>query len=88
MRSTPATARMVLRYLFQSWVKASHGGKVGCGLPMAAVVLTFTGGAWSGILICKWLLALAGVLRSQSRSCESLDTAVMMPSAWGLHWVE
>ena len=89
MRSTPATAMTVLRYLFQSWVRASLGEKFVWGFPIPeAFKFTFTGGAWIGILSCRWLLALAGVRRSHSRRCESLETAVMTPSVCGLHCAE
>lgn len=83
IRSTPAAARVVLRYLFQSCERASLGGKVGWGL---GIVDDMTGGAWIGICNVRWLLALAGVLRSQTRIWLSEHTALRIPSVCGLHW--
>lgn len=82
MRSTPAAASTVLRYLFQSWDKASLGGKDGWGLDRDIDVV---GGAWIGICNVRWLLALAGVRRSQIRRWLSEQTALMTPSVCGLH---
>jgi hypothetical protein len=55
---------------------------VGCGLPMVAAM----GGLWIGIWRMRWLLALAGVRRSQTRMWLSEQTALSMPSVCGDHW--
>jgi hypothetical protein len=83
-RSTPAVATMLSRYLFQSWVRASLGATpTGAGVPMRGF-----GGVWMGTLMVRWLLALAGVLRSKTRRWLSLLTLLTMLGAWGLNWAE
>lgn len=85
MVSTPAVAKTVLRYLFQSWVKASAGGIFRCrglgGPPRVG------GGPWIGINATRWLEAEAGVRRSKIRQWESEETEERMEGEWGDHAV-
>src|SRR3978361_1531826 len=39
-----------------------------------------------GICCTRWLLALAGVLKSHKRRWLSEHTALSMPSVYGFHW--
>lgn len=83
-RSTPAVARIVSRYLFQSWVRASDGA-----MPTeAAAPRRGLGGVCIGILSVRWLAAEAGVLRSKMRRCESEDTLDSMLGLCGLNSAE
>jgi hypothetical protein len=84
MRSTPPVAITLPLYLFQSCVSASEGAQAGCNLPGIALD---KGAPWIGICIVRWLLALAGVRKSQTRKCESEQTALRTPSVCGLHCV-
>jgi len=72
--STPAVAIKLLRYLFQSCVRASEGGNPGLFEPMDEGEGRPAGAEWIDILATRWLEALAGVRRSKIRSVESLDT--------------
>lgn len=71
----------MLRYLFQSCVKASDGGIFGdrlfAGPPMTG------GGPWMGIKETRWLEADAGVRRSNIRRWESEDTEEIIDGEWG-----
>lgn len=83
-RSTPAVARIVDRYLFQSCVRASEGGMpTGAAAPMRGF-----GGVWMGMDMVRWLDALAGVLRSKTRRCESDETLDRMVGLCGLKAAE
>lgn len=69
MVSTPAVAMMLERYLFQSCVRHSEGGKdCRAGKPGAG------GAPWIGMRWTRWLDAEAGVRRSKIRRCESDET--------------
>lgn len=70
MVSTPAVAMTVSRYLFQSCVSASAGGKV-CRFPPTEWIPLGLFGPWIGIRCTRWLEAEAGVRRSKTRRCES-----------------
>jgi hypothetical protein len=78
MVSTPAVAMVVERYLFQSWVKHSEGGKVWVGRE-----LIVGGGPWMGIRCTRWFDAEAGVRRSKMRRWESDDTEERMEGECG-----
>lgn len=87
--STPAVAITLLRYLFQSCVRASEGGKPGRLEPMgdgearAAAAAAAAGDAWMEMLATRWLEALAGVRRSKMRRVESLETEDRMEGLCG-----
>src|SRR5690242_12485366 len=83
-RSTPAVATMLSLYLFQSCVRASLGGTP----TDAAAPIRGLGGVWIGTLIVRWLLALAGVLRSNTLKWLSLLTLLTMLGACGLNCAE
>lgn len=84
MRSTPAVAITLLRYLFQSCVSASDGAKpprfepMGPGWPGTGVRA-----AWMGTEATRWLDADAGVRRSKMRRWESEETEEMMEGECG-----
>jgi hypothetical protein len=81
IRSTPAVAIMVSRYLFQSCVSASEGGT-----PAEGATPGRTFGAWCmGMDWTRWLEAEAGVRRSNTRRCESEETAERMLGLCGLN---
>jgi hypothetical protein len=82
MRSTPAVAITLLRYLFQSCVRASEGGKPGRFEPMAEGEGR-AGAEWMEIVATRWFAALAGVRRSKTRRVESLETEERMEGLWG-----
>jgi len=66
VRSTPAVAIMVERYLFQSWVRASAGGAAPA--PPRGIL---PGREWRGRVRTRWFEADAGVRRSKTRRRES-----------------
>lgn len=83
-RSTPAVARMVERYLFQSWVRASLGGKgpareVGVGVLGEGCCWA----EWIGIVRTRWLEAELGVRRSKRRRRESEEAEERREGEWG-----
>jgi hypothetical protein len=82
MRSTPAVAITLLRYLFQSCVRASEGGKAGRLEPMAAGPVR-AGAEWIATEATRWLDAEAGVRRSKMRRVESEETEERMEGLWG-----
>jgi len=90
-RSTPAVATMVERYLFQSWVRASLGGK-GPACPPSEVGFALLDegccAEWIGIVRTRWLEAELGVRRSKRRRWESAETEERMEGEWGENEVE
>jgi hypothetical protein len=76
IRSTPAVATMLERYLFQSCVKASDFSKAG-RLVMREDI------SWIGIERIRWLDAEAGVRRSKTRRVESEETDEMIDGECG-----
>lgn len=71
------------RYLFQSWLRASEGGKApasACGVGVGEAIIC---GEWIGIVRTRWLEAEEGVRRSKRRSWESEDTAERIVGLWG-----
>jgi hypothetical protein len=72
------------RYLFQSCVSASDGATpTGAAVPMRGF-----GGVCIGTLIVRWLLALAGVLRSNTLMWLSELTLLSMLGLCGLNAAE
>jgi hypothetical protein len=91
MRSTPAVAMRLGRYLFQSWVRASLGWKAGEGRlePRAAMGPGRLGsGEWIAMLETRWLEAEVGVRRSKIRRWESEETEERTEGEWGEKAVE
>jgi hypothetical protein len=80
--STPAVAITLLRYLFQSCVRASEGGKPERFEPMAEGEGR-AGEEWMEMEATRWLDALAGVRRSKTRRVESLETEERIEGLWG-----
>jgi hypothetical protein len=72
----------LLRYLFQSWVRDSEGGKAGRFEPIADGEGR-AGAEWMEMEATRWLEALAGVRRSKTRRVESLETEERMEGLWG-----
>jgi hypothetical protein len=87
IESTPPVARMVSRYLFQSWVRHSDGW-VGGGRFVAKVEPGTGAAPWIGINWTKWLEAEAGVLRSKMRMWLSEVTEEMIDGERGEKAVE
>ena len=74
----------LLRYLFQSCVSASEGGKAGRLEPIGdGPALGRIGGEWIGIEEMRWLDADEGVRRSNMRSVESEETEDIREGEWG-----
>lgn len=84
--STPATATMFDRYLFQSWVRASEGGATAARFPNLAPGLEAE--PWMGIRCMRWFEADAGVRMSKIRRCESEVTDEMILGLWGAKTAE
>jgi len=89
MRSTPAVAMRLGRYLFQSWVRASLGWKAGRLEPSAEIWPGALGrGEWIAMLETRWLEAEVGVRRSKIRRCESEETEERIEGECGEKAVE
>ena len=90
MRSTPAVAMVLGRYLFQSWVRASEGWKAAGGRlePTGWMFEAWGSGVWMGIEETRWFAAEVGVRRSKMRRWESEETEERMEGEWGLNAVE
>ncbi len=68
---------MVERYLFQSWVRASLGGKGPACPPSEVGFGLLAEGCWAewiGMVRTRWLEAELGVRRSKRRKRESEET--------------
>ncbi len=75
------------RYLFQSWVRASFGGKgpvgeVGGG-GGDGLVGEGCWAEWIGIVRTRWLVAELGVRRSKRRRRESEEVEERREGEWG-----